>query len=129
MHANGDLVAGRDGFTLVEVCVASLLTALMVASVLGVFSMSRRGVVLVEKRLAALHTARATLEDLGRYSFDATELSVGETPLPDNLGRYVVSLSDDGRVKDVKVFVDYFEPSGDRHEVSLTTTFSRSIHK
>jgi len=119
----------RAGFTLAEVCVAALLMALAFAAVLGTISVGRRSASLVENRLAALHIARATMEDLRRSPYGAPELAEGTTLLPGNRGRYVVAPSGDGSTKDVTVEIDWVEPDGDVHTVSLTTSFTRSLHK
>lgn len=119
----------RAGFTLVEVCVAAVLMALAFAAVLGTISVGRRSASLVENRLAALHIARATMEDLRRHSYGSPQLAEGTTLLPANRGRYVVTPSGDGGTKDVAVHIDWVEPDGDVHTVSLTTSFTRSLHK
>jgi type II secretory pathway component PulJ len=119
----------RAGFTLAEVCVASALMALVFVAVLGTISVGRRSASLVENRLAALHIARATMEDLRRHLYGSPELAEGTTLLPGNRGRYVVTSAGDGSTKDVAVHIDWVEPDGDVHTVSLTTSFTRSLHR
>jgi prepilin-type N-terminal cleavage/methylation domain-containing protein len=118
----------RAGFTLVEICVASAILALIAASVLGVLVVGRRSASLAENHLAALHIARSTLETLGNKPFNSTELQIGTTQLPGNRGNYVVE-SVDARTKNVTVNIDWVEPSGTVRTLSLTTSFSWSLHQ
>jgi type II secretory pathway pseudopilin PulG len=120
---------GRQGFTLTEVVVASALMMMSFVAVLGTISFVRRSASIAENQLACLHIARQTLEDLSQQSYDATLFAVGTRQFPHNRGHCVVSEQSDRRTKDVTVVVNWVEPSGMARSVSLTTSFSRSLHK
>ncbi len=123
------LQAGRRGFTLVEVVVASVLIVLMFAAVFGVVSAGRRSESMASNYQAAMHIARATMEDLRQHSFGSNELKLGTTKLPRNRGSYVVSATDDPNTRDITVNIDWVEYNGEIQTVSLTTSFTKSLHK
>ena len=121
--------SSRSGFTLVEACVSVLILGLVFAGLLAILSAGRKGASLAENRLAALHIARQEMEGLRLNDFFSPTLSVGAHQLPGGRGRYSVVQSGNGWTKDITLVVDWQEPAGAVHSVSLTTSFSRSLHR
>lgn len=119
----------RAGFTLTEAIVASVVLAMVFTALLSAISVARRSVSLAENHRAAVHLARGAIEDLRRFGYTAPELAVGTRPLPDGRGSYKVVADANGWDKDITVNIDWVEPNGKIHTVSLTTTISRSLHK
>ena len=108
---------------------ASVLMVVMFMAVFGVISAGRRSESLAANHQAAMHIARATMEELRKYSFGSDELKIGTTLLPGNRGSYVVSATDDANTRDITVYIDWVEFNGIVQTVSLTTSFTKSLHK
>ena len=124
----------RDGFTLVEVMVASAILLISVIAVLSAFSYSRRTESLTENRLACMHIAREVMEKLRHESYSSTALDLGTGKTlpgyPRARGYYNVSQGGGvGEKKDIKVVIEWVEPTGMGQSVSLTTSQSRGLHK
>ena len=119
----------RAGFSVVEVVVASAVMVVVFAAVFGTFSFARRSVSVTENQLACLHIARQTLENLVIQTYTSPDLAVGTKQLPGGRGNYVVTEDGDGKTKNITVVINWVEPSGMNRSVSLTTSFSRSLHK
>ena len=122
-------LGSKLGFTIVEVVVASALMVLVFAAVFGTLSAGRRSVSLVENRLAALHIARETVENLRSLGFFDTALSAGVHNLPGGRGQYSITNIDSGQTKNVAVTIVWVEPTGAEKSLSLTTSFSKSLHR
>ena len=125
--------AACAGATLVEVVVASALLAILSASLLSVFSFSRRSAKLASDRLVSLNRARAALEYLRSQPDGAGLLAVGDRkrPLPnlaEDDGYYRVTEANGGNVKDITVVVEWTEPWGAAQSISLTTSLCRGLH-
>lgn len=120
----------RGGFTLVEVVIASSIMLIVFTAVLGTFSYGRRSASLTENRLYCLHIARQVLESLGNESYGSTDLATGsQKTLPGfPAGRGYYTVTESSGTKDVTVVIQWTEPLGMTQSVSLTTSFSSSLH-
>lgn len=119
----------KDGFTMIEVVVASAIMALVFIAMLGTVSTSRNIQSLTENRLASLHIARETLERYSTISYDSAEFAVGTNQLPNNRGSVAIKAVSGQTTKDVTVIINWVEPTGKPYSVSLTSSFSRSLHR
>ena len=123
------VLLNRDGFTLTEVVVASAIMIMVFGAVFETVSFGRRCGSITENQLASLHIARQTLETLVIKNYTSADLAVGTKQLPGNRGSYVVTEDSDGKTKNITVVIKWVEPWGLKQSVSLTTSFSRSLHK
>lgn len=119
----------KAGFTLIELCVAAAILVLGFAGLMGMLSVGRASASLVENQLAAMHIARGMLEDLRKNDYYSAQLSAGTKQLSGNRGTYVVADVGDGWTKNITVNINWEEPSGAIRTVSLTTSFSRTLHR
>ena len=117
------------GFTMIEVVVASAIMSLVFIAMLGAVSTSRNVQSLTESRLASLHLARETLERYSTISYDSSEFAVGTNQLPNNRGSCVIKAVSGQTTKDVTVTINWVEPTKKTYSVSLTSSFSRSLHR
>ena len=118
-----------EGFTLVEVVIASAIMMIVFVAVLGVMSYGYRSSAMTENRLSALHVARQTLESLREESYTSPNLTAGTKQLPNNRGNYVVTDLSGGTTKDITVTITWVERWGLQQSVSLTTSLTKSLHK
>ncbi len=118
-----------SGFTLIEVVVASAIMSLVFIAMLGAVSTSRNIQSLSENRLACLHLARETLEHYSTLSYDSSGFAVGTNQLPNNRGVVVIKAVSGQTTKDVTVTINWVEPTKKSYSVSLTSSFSRSLHR
>ena len=125
----------RDGFTMIEVVVASTVMMIACLAVLGTFSYARRTASLTENRLYSLHIARQVMESLCVLAYTDSALSAGTGKtlpgFPSTRGYYTVTADSDNKTKDITVVVQWAEPTGmtQTQSVSLTTSLSLSVHK
>ena len=136
----------QEGFTLVEVMVASFILVLSVLGTVGAFSYARRTVSRTENRLASLHIAREVMETLRAESYDSALLEIPAkktvkrglvsdvlTKYDKKRGYYEVTetiSSNDGAKKEITVVIEWEEPADAMRtlSVSLTTFHSRGLH-
>lgn len=119
----------QGGFTLVEMVVSSAILMMVFVAILGTVSTARRISSLTENQLACLHIARTTLEPLNHRSYDSSDFAEGTRQLQNRRGYYAISEVSGQRSKDVTVVVNWVEPTGMTQSVSLTTSYSRSLHR
>ncbi len=117
------------GFTMIEVVVGSAIMSLVFIAMLGAVSTSRNVQSLSENRLACLHIARETLEQYSTLSYDSAAFEVGTNQLPNNRGVCVIRAVSGQSTKDVTVTINWVEPNKKTYSVSLTSSFSRSLHR
>lgn len=118
----------RQGFTLVEVIVASMITALALAAMITSFTMAKRSVSLADNLLSASNSARTVLERLKTYDYDSSALSVGTHILTN--GFYTVSNNPAFKTtKDITVTIRWREPATAKTQtVSISTSIARVLH-
>ncbi len=104
---------------------AGLLAAIAIGVVAQTMIMGRRSAMLAQRQMAALHAARATLEDLGRLDFNHARLAVGRHAVSG--GHYDVSLADP-RTKDIVARMMWTGIGGRTNWVELTTSLSSALH-
>jgi type II secretory pathway pseudopilin PulG len=119
----------REGFTLIEVVVSSAVMMVVFVAVLGTLSTARRLSSITENRLACLHIARQYLEAYSFRGYDTPDFAVGTKQLPGNRGTCVISAVSGQNSKDVTVTVNWVEPTGMTQSVSVTSSYSRSLHR
>jgi len=126
----------RDGFTMIEVVVASTVMMIVCMAVLGTFAYARRTASLTENRLASLHIARQVMESLCVLAYTDSALTASTTKkqlpgFPSTRGYYTVTADSDNKTKDITVVVQWAEPTGmtQVQSVSLTTSLSLSVHR
>ena len=119
----------NSGFTLVEVVVASAVMALVFVAVLAAVSTARRIQVETENRLACIHVARETLEALQNRGYDSSDFAPGQRQMGHNRGHWTISEVSGQRTKDVTVVVNWVDRQGQTRSVSLTSSYSRSLHR
>jgi prepilin-type N-terminal cleavage/methylation domain-containing protein len=117
------------GFTMIEVVVASAIMSLVFIAMLGAVSTARNVQSLSENRLACIHIARETLEQYSTLSYDSAAFAVGTNQLPNNRGAVVIKAVSGQTTKDVTVTINWVEPTKKTYSVSLTSSFSRSLHR
>ncbi len=120
---------GVRGFTLVEVVVSSALLMMVFLALLSAISFARRMQSLTENRLACLHVARQYMEPFSRMMYDSEDFAPGTIQLPDNRGTCVIAQDGSAPIRDVTVTIEWVEPSGSEHSVSLKSSFTRSLHR
>jgi hypothetical protein len=98
-------------------------------AILGTISTSRRISSITENRLACVHIARKILEPYSSLGYDSTDFAVGTKQLPNNRGTVVITADGANRNKDVTVNINWVEPTGLTQTVSVTSTYSRSLHR
>lgn len=115
-------------FTVVEVVIALILAAMAIGAVVGAMAMGRRTATMAKRQLAALHEARATLEDLGRLDFHHAQLQPGRYSIPG--GYYEVTLADSptNQTKNIVVGIRWIGTTGATNWVTLTTSMSAALH-
>jgi type II secretory pathway pseudopilin PulG len=120
---------GRSaGFTLIEAMVASALLIVGLTAMAHTMITANKTAAMAERQLDAMHTARAALEELGTFSFDSSALAAGTHTLAGNIGVYTVS-SVDSLTKDIVMSVFWNDPvRAGSNVVTLTTSFSRTLH-
>lgn len=119
----------QEGFTLVEVVVASGVMMVVFVALLGAVSFARRIQSLTENKLACLHIARQEMEPYSNYLYDADEFKVGTKNLPNDRGTCKITQVLNKDTRDVTVTINWIEPSGAPYSVILTSSFSRSLHR
>lgn len=119
----------ESGFTLTEIVVASAIMALVFMAVLSSISLARRINSFTENRLNAMHMARSILEEIAHGSYEDASYAPGRSQLPDNRGYIEITQSDVEKVRDVTVVINWVEPHGAEHSITLTTSHSRSLHR
>lgn len=119
----------QEGFTLVEVVVASGVMMVVFVALLGAVSFARRIQSLTENRLACLHIARQEMEPYSNYIYDAAEFTPKTKYLPNNRGTCTITQVKNEATRDVTVKIDWIEPSGAPYSVELKSSFSRSLHR
>ncbi len=119
----------QDGFTLVEVVIASAIMMMVFVALLGVISFARRIQSQTENRLAHLHIARQVLESYSNLGYDSAEFAVGTRQLPNNIGTCVITQVSGQSTKDVTVTINWVEPLGMAQSITLRSSFSRSLHR
>lgn len=119
----------REGFTVVEVVISSAILVVVFVAILGTISTSRRISSVTENRLACIHIARQVLEPYCSMSYDSTDFAAGTKQLPNNRGTVVITADGANRNKDVTVNINWVEPTGLTQSVSVTSSFSRSLHR
>lgn len=119
----------REGFTLIEVVVASAVMMVMFVAILGTISTARRISSITENRLACMHMARETLETMTRRGYDSSDFDVGKKYFPNNRGYCNITQVSGQRTKDVEVVINWIEPSGVPQSISLKSSYSRSLHR
>lgn len=122
----------QEGFTLVEVVVASAVMMLTFVALLGAISFARRIQSLTENRLACLHIARQIMEPYSSFLYDNNEVfapTENAMSLPGNRGTYMIEQVKNEDTRDVTVTINWIEPSGAPYSVELKSSFSRSLHR
>ena len=118
----------NSGFTLIEAMIACAILAICLAAMGRVMITATRTGAMAERQMEAMHTARAALEELATLSFGAPALAVGTHTLVTGDGFYHVE-SVDPFTKNIVMHVFWNDPFGSpTNTVSLTTSFSRTIH-
>ncbi|MEI7948140.1 MAG: type II secretion system protein [bacterium] len=117
----------RAGFTMIEVVIGSAIMVLVFLALLGSVSTSRKIQSFNENRLWSLHVARQALEEYGSLAYDSTAFAVGTK----TNGRAICTVSQVSgeTTKNVTVVVNWIEPDKGTNSISLTSSFSRSLHK
>ncbi len=128
-------VRRREGFTVVEVVVSTMILMIITLAVIGAFSFARRSASLTENRLASLHIAREVMEVLRQQSYDAPLLVPGSNKqlpgYPVNRGFYdVVTITGTGTgpMKRIRVVIQWVEPWGQQQAVAIESIQSRALH-
>ncbi|MFA7173613.1 MAG: prepilin-type N-terminal cleavage/methylation domain-containing protein [Kiritimatiellia bacterium] len=119
----------QEGFTLVEVVVASSVMMLVFVALLSAISFARRVQSFSENRLACLHIARQEMEPYSNYLYDADEFTPKIKYLPGNRGTCEITQVQSEDTRDVTVIINWIEPSGAPYSVELKSSFSRSLHR
>lgn len=119
----------KDGFTMIEVVISSAVLVVVFVALLGSISTSRRISSITENRLACMHIARKILEPYSTFAFDSADFAVGTKQLPDNRGTVVITADSANRNKEVTVTINWVEPTRMTQSVSVTSSFSRSLHR
>lgn len=119
-------LSGSSGMTLPEVVIATMVLAMTLSAFITGFLMNHRTILHSNNRLAAMHEARAVLEDLGANNYDSSALSAGTHSLSN--GNYTVE--EDANIKNVVVTIQWMDP-GRRVEstAQYMTSFCRAVHK
>ena len=128
-RADRSCFRNREGFTLTEVVVSSAIMTIVFLAMLATLSTARRIQAVTEKRQACLHVAREMLETLQNKGYDSSDFGVGTYPLSNDKGQWTISQVSGERTKDVTVVVNWTDLSGAAQTVSLTSSFSRSLHR
>jgi Tfp pilus assembly protein PilV len=115
-----------EGFSLVEVMVASFGVVLGLAGVLVAFSALVRTARMVNAEGQALHQARQQIEQLRTYSFASPELAVGTHVIPG--GECLIS-SNSALTRRITVTQYAVTPNNATSRVSLTTVLTSVLHK
>ena len=118
----------KSGFTLVEVLVACVLMAVVLAGFLGAFDMSKRTTVVSDSTMWATHEARRILETIRTYDYASSNLSVSTHNLSN--GYYIVSNNTSyTKTKDIYLTIQWAEPGVRRtSSVSLVSSVTESMH-
>jgi hypothetical protein len=113
---------------MIEVVIGSAIMVMVFLVMLGSVSTSRKIQSFNENRLWSLHVARQALEEYGSLSYDSTAFAVGTR----TNGRAIctVTIPETGvTTKNVTVVVRWIEPDKRTNSISLTSSFSRSLHR
>lgn len=118
----------KEGFTLVEVLIACVLMAVVLAGFLGAFDMAKRTTVVSDATMWATHEARRILESLRTYDYANTNLNAGTHNLSN--GYYIVSNNISyAKTKDIYLTIQWVEPGVRRtSSVSLVSSVTESMH-
>ena len=127
--ADRHVSSSRNGFTMIEVVVSSSILVIVFVALLGTISTARRISSITENRLSCLHIARQVLESYGNKGYDSSDFAVGTKQLPNNRGSVVISQVSGQKNKDVTVTINWVEPTGMTQAVSVTSSYSRSLHR
>lgn len=127
----------QDGFTLVEVVVASTILMGVFAGLIGAITFARRMQSIAENRLVFTHMAREYMEPFCDYMYDDDVFETGSYKIYDDHGNSqnqrgtcVISKVNGESTKDVEVTINWVEPSSDKvHSITLHSSFSRSLHR
>ena len=118
--------------TLVEVLVAVLILGLTLGAGIGALTAHRRMAEAANRQTAAMHQARAVMEEITRLSFHHADLSWGTHALAGG-GRYQVGICYPFNFTLKRVTVSIPWPGGDpgtdrEPVVSVTTVISEALH-
>lgn len=119
----------QGGFTMVEVVVASAIMMVVFVALLGSVTFARRVQSLTENKLACLHIAREYMEPFSNMAYGSSEFETGSWTLPGNRGTCYISEVSGTKNKDVVITINWVEPTGRHQSVSLTSSYSRSLHR
>jgi type II secretory pathway pseudopilin PulG len=125
--AKRSALCNQAGFTIIEVVIGSAIMVLVFLAMLGSVSTSRKIQSFTENRLWSLHVARQALEEYSALAYDSPDFAVGTK----TNGRAIctVSLLSGETTKNVTVVVNWIEPDRRTNSISLTSYFSRSLHR
>jgi Tfp pilus assembly protein PilV len=76
-HGPSNHTHRRDGMTLIEVMMASVVLFMALVALITGFTAARRSAFMAANGMTAVHTARLALETLNNYSYDDANLSYG----------------------------------------------------
>ena len=119
----------REGFTMIEVVVSSAVLVIVFVAIFGTVSTARRISSITENQLASLHIARKYLEPYSSLGYSTSGFAVGTNQLPNNRGSIVITEDSGKKNKDVTVTIKWVEPTGMTQAVSVTSSYSLSLHR
>lgn len=125
--AKRSALRNQSGFTIIEVVIGSAIMVLVFLAMLGAVSTSRKMQSFTENRLWSLHVARQALEQYSARGYDTAGFAVGTT----TNGRAICTVTElsGETTKRVTVVVGWVEPDRRTNSISLTSYFSRSLHR
>ncbi len=122
-----------QGFTLVEVVVATALLVLTMAAFVGSFVVAKKSAVIADNRMNAVHNARQQMEKLFTYRYaDTNHLNVGAYTTAMASVRYGVALVTNSQytVKNITVTSKWVNPAGKvTSEVVLVGSMCSELHQ
>lgn len=122
----------NNGFTLIEVVIATALLVLSLASFIGAFVMASRSAVISENRMEGIHNARQQMEQLLTYRYADPMLSVGAHTTDMAGVRYAVAIITTSQytVKNVVVTSKWVNPAANiTSAVVLSGSISSELHQ
>jgi prepilin-type N-terminal cleavage/methylation domain-containing protein len=128
------ITKSKSAFTLIEVLIASFISAIALGTACTLFFQSSRILNASHSRIDALQKARTAMEYLKSQKFDSTVMNFGSHKMTLNgiPFKYTVTKSsiDDKNIKDVTVQVDWqSSASGQTRQVELISMVSSPLHQ